>query len=106
NPAFQLVGFDFNFHPDPPFEILHGILLGFVKYFWRDNIKQLSTEQKKLVAQRIKALNTSGLESFRISGETLVEYAHSLVGNDFHVIFQVATFALDQVIRYGLHWAD
>ncbi|KAH8913848.1 hypothetical protein BT69DRAFT_1185133, partial [Atractiella rhizophila] len=98
NPAFQLVGFNFNFHRDTPFEILHGILLGFVKYFWRDNIKRLSTEQKKLVAQRINALNTSGLESSRISGETLVEYAHSLVGKDFRVIFQVATFALDQVI--------
>ncbi|KAH8930659.1 hypothetical protein BT69DRAFT_1306855 [Atractiella rhizophila] len=36
NPLFDLQAFDY--HRDIPCEILHGILLGFVKYFWRDSI--------------------------------------------------------------------
>ncbi|KAH8920298.1 hypothetical protein BT69DRAFT_1299539 [Atractiella rhizophila] len=39
------------------------------------------------------------LEVSRINGETLVDYTHSLVGKDFRVIFQIATFALDQLIE-------
>ncbi|KAH8913716.1 hypothetical protein BT69DRAFT_1234168, partial [Atractiella rhizophila] len=45
---------------DTPFEILHGILLGFVKYFWRESINGLSEGQKTLVAERLSAADPKG----------------------------------------------
>ncbi|KAH8930587.1 hypothetical protein BT69DRAFT_1210241, partial [Atractiella rhizophila] len=102
NPAFQLLGLDFDFHRDTPFEVLHGILLGFVKYFWRDNIKWLSPSQRALVLRKLDSLEVSGLNTERIPGSQLVDYAHSLVGKDFKLIMQVALFALDGVLENEL----
>ncbi|KAH8924738.1 hypothetical protein BT69DRAFT_1296161 [Atractiella rhizophila] len=63
NPLFDLQAFDC--HRDTPFEILHGILLGFVKYFWRDSISGLSEEQKILVSKRLSAADPNGLGRVR-----------------------------------------
>ncbi|KAH8921490.1 hypothetical protein BT69DRAFT_1221416, partial [Atractiella rhizophila] len=85
-------------HQDTPFEILHGILLGFVKYFWRERINGLSKGQKTLVAERLSAANPNGLRCSSPRGETLVQYAQSLVGTDFHIIAQLAIFALHDLV--------
>ncbi|KAH8923881.1 hypothetical protein BT69DRAFT_1333485 [Atractiella rhizophila] len=98
NPAFQLLGLDFDFHHDTPFEILHGILLGFTKYLWRDNMKRLSVVQRAVVIRRLNSLEVSGLQTSRISGSQLVDYAHSLVGKDFKIIMQIVLFALDGIL--------
>lgn len=90
-----------NAHQDTPVEILHVILLGFVKYFWRDVIKtQLKDNQAKKdeLAIRLSSLNVSGLGINRLPGKTLVQYAGSLVGRDFRAIAQVAPFALDGMV--------
>ncbi|KAH8926419.1 hypothetical protein BT69DRAFT_1215259 [Atractiella rhizophila] len=98
NPAFQLLGLNFDFHRDTPFEILHGILLGFTKYLWRDNVKRLSPAQKALAVRRLDSLNVSGFQTSRFSGSQLIDYAHSLVGKDFKIIMQIALFALDGIL--------
>ncbi|KAH8926428.1 hypothetical protein BT69DRAFT_1348041 [Atractiella rhizophila] len=92
NPIFHLVGL--NIHQDTPFEILHGVLLGFVKYLWRDIIGRLSNEQKTKVAQRLSACDTSGLDFGDVNGDSLIQFARSLVGKDFKIIMQIGLFAL------------
>ncbi|KAJ2936113.1 hypothetical protein H1R20_g977, partial [Candolleomyces eurysporus] len=79
NPIWRVKGLDA--HSDTPVEILHVVLLGFVKYFWRDAIKnQLKDKEpkKELLATRLSCLDYSG----------------SLVGRDFRAIAQVAPFVL------------
>jgi hypothetical protein len=76
-------------------------LLGFVKYFWRDVIKnQLKNKQPKkdLLATRLSCLDVSGLGLSPLSGHTLVQYAGSLVGRDFRAIAQVAPFVLQDLV--------
>ena len=81
-------------HQDTPVEVLHTVLLGFTKYFWRDAIARLSAANKALLILRISSLNTTGLGFPRLSGKTYVQFAGSLVGRDFRVIVQIAPFVL------------
>lgn len=77
------------------------MLLGFVKYFWRDAINnQLSgSAQKDLLKSRINSLDISGLQiGHRLPGNTLVQYAGSLTGRDFRVIAQIAPFVLYDLV--------
>lgn len=81
-------------HTDTPVEILHVILLGFVKYFWRDLIQtQLAKKQDKLdlLIARLSSFDTTGLDvhSNNLPGRIYVKYAGSLTGRDFRVIAQV-----------------
>ncbi|KDQ05660.1 hypothetical protein BOTBODRAFT_182352 [Botryobasidium botryosum FD-172 SS1] len=85
---------DLDPHSDTPVEILHVILLGFVKYFWRDAMARLKDHQKDVVIARLSSANTSGLGFPALSGSTLVKYSGSLTGRDFRAIAQVAPFVL------------
>ncbi len=89
-------------HADTPVEILHTILLGFVKYFWRDVVhNQLGTNppKKELLKTRLNSLNISGLQlGQKLSGHTLVQYAGSLTGWDFCIIAQVAPYVLYDLV--------
>ncbi|KAL0575042.1 hypothetical protein V5O48_006915 [Marasmius crinis-equi] len=85
---------DLDPHQDTPVEILHVILLGFVKYFWRDAVHRCKKKQEVLIA-RLAGLDTSGLGIPPVTAETLVRYAGSLTGRDFRVIAQVAPFILN-----------
>lgn len=89
-----------NPHADTPVEILHTVLLGFVKYFWRDVIQnQLKgPENKDLLKTRLSSLDVAGLGINKISGHMLVQYAGSLTGRDFRVIAQVAPFVLHDLV--------
>ncbi|KAJ3924223.1 MAG: hypothetical protein NXY57DRAFT_864698, partial [Lentinula lateritia] len=85
-------------HSDTPVEILHVVLLGFVKYLWRDvidNQLKKNAEKKKELATRISSVDISGLgiES-KLAGDTLVNHYGSLTGSDFRKICQVAPFVL------------
>lgn len=93
---------DFDPHSDTPVEILHVILLGFVKYFWRDAIHRLKPDEKATLISRLSSLDTSGLGISRLSGTTLVTYAGSLTGRDFRVIAQVAPFVLYDLLEKDL----
>ncbi|KAH8103883.1 hypothetical protein BXZ70DRAFT_888343 [Cristinia sonorae] len=99
SPVWRIKGLDP--HTDTPVEILHVVLLGFVKYFWRDVIQnQLKNNdaKKALLATRLSDLDVSGLGISKLAGHTLVQYAGSLTGRDFRVIAQVAPFVIHDLV--------
>jgi hypothetical protein len=82
-------------------EILHTVLLGFVKYFWRDVISIRIGKDKlkrELLETRLSSVDVSGLGLSCLAGHTLVQYAGSLVGRDFRAIAQVAPFVLHDLV--------
>ncbi|KAK7045374.1 hypothetical protein VNI00_007623 [Paramarasmius palmivorus] len=88
-------------HRDTPVEVLHVVLLGFVKYMWRDVVSvQLKKKDAQLetLKHRLSSFDVSGLGISPLNGHTLVQYAGSLVGRDFRVIAQVAPFVLHGLI--------
>lgn len=94
SPIWRLLGISPS--QDMPCEVLHIILLGIVKYFWRDAMARLSVSQKEVLANRLSSLSVESLgpDVSPIPGRTWVKYAGSLVGRDFRLISQVAIFAL------------
>ncbi|KAJ7780683.1 hypothetical protein DFH07DRAFT_910197 [Mycena maculata] len=89
---------DLDPHRDTPVEILHVILLGFVKYFWRDAVTQIKKSDKELLITRLSSFNVSGLGVSPLAGATLVNYAGSLTGRDFRIIVQAAPFVLQGLL--------
>ena len=88
-------------HQDTPVEILHVVLLGFIKYFWRDLIQnQLKNkdDKKDILIQCLSSFNISGLNLSPLNGKTLVQYAGSLTGCDFRAISQVAPFVIYDLV--------
>ncbi|KAL1662140.1 hypothetical protein GGF50DRAFT_59618 [Schizophyllum commune] len=90
---------DFDPHSDTPVEILHVILLGFVKYFWRDTLTRLNKRQLETLKIRISSFDVRGLGVSPLSGERLVTYGRSLTGSDFRVIAQIAPFVLQGLMK-------
>ncbi|KAI5829031.1 hypothetical protein K523DRAFT_373222 [Schizophyllum commune Tattone D] len=86
---------DFNPHSDTPVEILHVILLGFVKYFWRDTLSRLKKDKLEILRTRLSSFDVSGLGVDPLSGERLVTYGRSLTGADFRIIAQVFAASVD-----------
>ncbi|KAJ7303117.1 hypothetical protein DFH08DRAFT_825969 [Mycena albidolilacea] len=81
SPVWRIKGLDP--HQDTPVEILHVVLLGFVKYLWRDLVQlQLNKkdEKKELLATRLSSLDVSGL------------------GRDCRAILQVAPFVIYDLV--------
>lgn len=77
------------------------VLLGFVKYFWRDLVQgQLKNKDtlKDLLATRLSSLDVTGLGISPLAGKTLVQYAGSLTGRDFRAIAQVAPFVIYDLV--------
>ena len=88
-------------HQDTPVEVLHVILLGFIKYFWRDLIRNElgdNDDKKQLLIQRVSSLDVSGLNISPLNGKTLVQYAGSLTGRDFRHIAQAAPFVIYDLV--------
>ncbi|KIJ48475.1 hypothetical protein M422DRAFT_125766, partial [Sphaerobolus stellatus SS14] len=85
-------------HADTPVEILHVILLGCVKYFWRDVMLRISNDEKNILAARLSSMEVSALGIPPVAGKTLVNYAGSLTGRDFRVIAQVAPFCIYDMV--------
>ncbi|KAJ3966306.1 hypothetical protein EV361DRAFT_809262 [Lentinula raphanica] len=92
SPVWRIKGLDP--HRDTPVEILHVVLLGFVKYYWRDALTRLSDADKTKLTHRLSSLDVSALGISALSGETYVKYGRSLTGASFRVIAQVAPFVL------------
>ncbi|KIJ60407.1 hypothetical protein HYDPIDRAFT_177473 [Hydnomerulius pinastri MD-312] len=102
SPVWRIKGL--NPHMDTPVEVLHTILLGFVKYFWRDAVNVRVGKDKlkrELLKTRLSSFNMTGLGISPLSGHTFVQYAGSLVGRDFRAIAQAAPFVL-----HGLELLD
>ncbi|KAJ3715764.1 hypothetical protein C8R42DRAFT_704476 [Lentinula raphanica] len=89
-------------HTDTPVEILHVVLLGFIKYLWRDVIEnQIKKNPKKKaeLAARLSCINVDGLGlDSNLPGKTLVDYYGSLTGSNFRKISQVAPFVLKDFV--------
>ena len=88
-------------HQDKPIEVLHVILLGFIKYFWCDLIrKELgdNDDKKQLLIQCLSSLDVSGLNISPLNGKTLVQYAGSLTGRDSRHITQAAPFVIYNLV--------
>ncbi|KAI0638455.1 hypothetical protein C8Q77DRAFT_1188202 [Trametes polyzona] len=99
NPIWRIRELDA--HQDTPVEVLHVVLLGFVKYFWRDLIQgQLKNkdELKDVLATRLSSLDVSGLGISPLAGKTLVQYAGSLTGRDFRALAQAAPFVIYDMV--------
>ncbi|PBK63272.1 hypothetical protein ARMSODRAFT_1024021 [Armillaria solidipes] len=99
SPVWRIKGLDP--HRNTPMEILHVILLGFVKYFWQDLIhNQLKgkEDKKALLETRLSSLDVSGLGISPLAGHTLVTYAGSLTGRDFRAIAQVAPYVIYDLV--------
>ncbi|KAF8187836.1 hypothetical protein K438DRAFT_1907474 [Mycena galopus ATCC 62051] len=99
SPVWRIKGLDP--HQDTPVEILHVILLGFVKYLWRDlvQLQQNNKEAKKeLLATRPSSFDVSGLGVSPLAGKTLVKYSGSLTGRDFRAIAQAAPFVVYDLV--------
>ncbi|KAK4703095.1 hypothetical protein P7C70_g3128, partial [Phenoliferia sp. Uapishka_3] len=92
NPMLSLKGYDF--HRDTPVEILHTVLLGFVKYLWRDLIMKLNDIRKERLRVRLRAFDTTGCDFSDLNGDTLVRFAQSLVGKDFRHVLQSILFTI------------
>ncbi|CDO68416.1 hypothetical protein BN946_scf184815.g63 [Trametes cinnabarina] len=89
---------DLDPHQDTPVEILHVVLLGFIKYFWRDAVARVPKDRRDLLKTRLTSFDVSGLGISPLAGETLVTYAGSLTGRDFRAISQVAPFVLYDLV--------
>ncbi|KAI0259241.1 hypothetical protein BC834DRAFT_833886, partial [Gloeopeniophorella convolvens] len=100
SPVWRIRGLDP--HADTPVEILHTVLLGFVKYFWRDVVhNRLGTNvpKRELLKTRLRCLDISGLQlGQHLPGHTLVQYAGSLTGRDFRIIAQIAPYVLYDLV--------
>lgn len=93
---------DFDPHSDTPVEVLHVLLLGFVKYLWRDAVSRQNVEGKDILKTRLTSLDVQGLGLSRLRGHTMVQYAGSLTGGDFRAIVQVAPAVLYDLVPAGL----
>ncbi|KAF8133536.1 hypothetical protein K438DRAFT_1787523 [Mycena galopus ATCC 62051] len=93
--------------PDTHVEILHVILLGFVKYFWRDAVARVKKADKDILISRLSSFEVSGLGISKLPGHTLVNYSGSLTGRDFRTIVQAAPFVLQGLLlpEYIELWA-
>lgn len=89
---------DFDANSDTPVEILHVVLLGVVKYWWRDAVSRQNSKGKEELKARLSNVDIAGLNTSPIRGNTYVQYAGSLVGRDFRVILQVAPVVLQGLI--------
>ncbi|KAJ7922473.1 hypothetical protein B0H13DRAFT_2410462 [Mycena leptocephala] len=77
NPVLSIP--DFDAHRDTPVEILHVVLLGVVKYWWRDAVSRQNSKGKEELRARLSSMDVSGLNTPPIRGNTYVQYAGSLV---------------------------
>ncbi|KAF8173028.1 hypothetical protein K438DRAFT_1940336 [Mycena galopus ATCC 62051] len=99
SPVWRIKGLDL--HQDTPVEILHVVLLGFVKYLWRDLVQvQLKNkdDKKNLHITRLSSISVAGLGISPLAGRTLVQYSSSLTGRDFRSIAQVAPFVVYDLV--------
>ena len=89
---------DIDLNAQTPVEVLHTILLGFVKYFWRDAVSRQTCEGKDTLSQRLSSIDVSDLQLAALRGSSLVQHAGSLTGGDFKAIIQVAQAVLQGMI--------
>lgn len=74
------------------------VLLGVVKYLYRDLLARLKESQKIELFGRWASFSTDGLNCAKISPATFVRYHGSMVGKEFKVVLQAAPFVFFQFL--------
>ncbi|KAI9619107.1 hypothetical protein KEM48_006386 [Puccinia striiformis f. sp. tritici PST-130] len=92
NPWLKLLSFDGT--KDTPVEVLHVILLGPVKYLWRDFMGRITPSQLPQLEARWRAFNTDGLNIPPIQPRYMIAHWKSFVGKEFRVVLQAAPFVM------------
>ncbi|KAH9807163.1 hypothetical protein DFH28DRAFT_1152885 [Melampsora americana] len=95
NPMLRLDGF--NGHLDTPVEILHVVLLGVVKYLYRDTMKVIKPGKSggrvyNNLSARWRSFDRKGLKLPPIIPNTLIQFFQSLVGKEFRTVLQTVPF--------------
>ncbi|KAI6003459.1 hypothetical protein F5J12DRAFT_906149 [Pisolithus orientalis] len=103
SPVWRIKGLDP--HQDTPVEVLHLILLRFMKYFWCDAISRMNDDQKAELQVQLASFNTSGLGIPPLAAQTFIQYAGSLTGCDFHAICQATPFVLYDLVLHECYKA-
>ncbi|KAH9814314.1 hypothetical protein DFH28DRAFT_1108148 [Melampsora americana] len=98
NPFLRLEGFDA--HKDTPVKILHVVLLGVVKYLFRDAMDNIPDSALPSILAQWKSFDTAGLNVPPIQPKTMTQFYQSLVGKDFRTIIQAVPFVLYEHISY------
>ncbi|TPX55263.1 hypothetical protein PhCBS80983_g05464 [Powellomyces hirtus] len=102
NPLLQLPGFDG--HLDTLVEVLHTVLLGFVKYVGNQTIKYglvtgvNQATNKATVLARIDSFDANGTDRGPMRGSTFVTYVGSFIGRDFKAFIQAGVFIFHGLI--------
>lgn len=78
------------------------VLLGVVKYLYRDVISSLSAAECQEVQGRWESFDIQGLNVPKVQPRNLVHHANSLVGKDFQIVLQGAPFVLFDFISDDL----
>ncbi|KAI8444521.1 hypothetical protein BY996DRAFT_8694743 [Phakopsora pachyrhizi] len=89
----------FDGHKDTPVEVLHVVLLGILKYLYRDLIGGLSANKKEELIARLQTFDTNNLNIQPIKAKYLIQHYSSLVGKDFKALIQAAPFVFFQLIE-------
>jgi hypothetical protein len=88
----------FNGHTDTPVETLHVVLLGVVKYLFRDTMHDLALKPGSKtfddVFSKWKSFSIKGLNVPPIIPTTLIQFNRSLVGKEFRTVLQTVPFVL------------
>ncbi|KAH9811918.1 hypothetical protein DFH28DRAFT_931583 [Melampsora americana] len=109
----QMVQAGFNGHLDTPVEILHVILLGVVKYLYRDTMKTIkpgkpSARKYHDLSARWRSFNRKGLNMPPIQPNTLLQFFQSLVGKEFRTVLQTVPFVIYDLVTDEMRhlWAS
>ncbi|KAI9630062.1 hypothetical protein KEM48_012312 [Puccinia striiformis f. sp. tritici PST-130] len=105
NPFLYLLAFDGC--QDTPVEILHVILLGVVKYLWKDFMGQLKPAQLHEIEARWAAFQINGLNVAPIQAKYMIAHYKSFVGKEFRVVLQATHLHfLYAISKMSGRWAN
>lgn len=84
---------------DTPVEVLHTVLLGYVKYLWIDTFQTLTASKNlETFATRLKATEMPGLSIPQLQPSYIIRYGNSLTGQHFRQLIQTAPFSLPGLV--------